>query len=47
MLRALQCGPYHWRVKNTLSLTSGLRRSELLGLEGKYLDFNMVLLDRL
>jgi integrase len=45
MLRALQSEPYHWRIMITLALTSGLRRSELLGLEWKYLDFNTGVLD--
>lgn len=45
MLRALQQEPYHWRVMITLALTSGLRRSELLGLEWKHLDFSTGVLD--
>ncbi|MFC4808790.1 tyrosine-type recombinase/integrase [Paenibacillus sp. GCM10023250] len=45
MLRALQCEPYHWRIMITLALTTGLRRSELLGLEWKHLDFNTGVLD--
>ncbi|MGO4548107.1 tyrosine recombinase XerC [Paenibacillus sp. 2TAB23] len=45
MLRALQREPYHWRVMITLALTSALRRSELLGLEWKHLDFNSGILD--
>ncbi|WP_338121934.1 site-specific integrase [Paenibacillus elgii] len=45
MLRALQSEPYHWRIMITLALTSGLRRSELLGLEWKHLDFNNGVLD--
>lgn len=45
MLRALQREPYHWRVMITLALTSGLRRSELLGLEWKHLDFISGVLD--
>jgi integrase len=45
MLRALQREPYHWRVIITLALTSGLRRSELLGLEWRHLDFSTGVLD--
>jgi integrase len=45
MLRALQREPYHWRVMITLALTSGLRQSELLGLEWKHLDFKSGVLD--
>ncbi|MFE9278705.1 tyrosine-type recombinase/integrase [Paenibacillus glucanolyticus] len=45
MLRALQRELYHWRKVITLALTTGLRRSELLGLEWKHLDFDTGILD--
>lgn len=40
MLQALEKEPYHWRVMITLALTTGLRRSELLGLEWKHIDWD-------
>ncbi|WP_250635741.1 site-specific integrase [Paenibacillus naphthalenovorans] len=40
MLQALEKEPYHWRVMITLALTTGLRRSELLGLEWKHVDWD-------
>ncbi|MFB5676439.1 tyrosine-type recombinase/integrase [Paenibacillus terreus] len=35
MLQVLQKEPYHWRMMITLALTTGMRRSELLGMEWK------------
>lgn len=40
MLNALQKEPFHWRMMITMALTTGLRRSELLGLEWKHVDLN-------
>lgn len=40
MLQALEKEPYHWRVMITLALTTGLRRSELLGLEWKHINWD-------
>lgn len=45
MLHALQNEPYHWKVMITLALTTGLRRSELLGLEWKHIDWDSGVLD--
>ncbi|MGG3455163.1 tyrosine-type recombinase/integrase [Paenibacillus rhizolycopersici] len=40
MLKALQREPFHWRMLITLALTTGLRRSEILGLEWKHVDLS-------
>lgn len=45
MLHALQKEPYHWRMLITIALTTGLRRSELLGLEWKHIDFTTGVID--
>ncbi|WP_442603608.1 site-specific integrase [Paenibacillus sp. KN14-4R] len=45
MIYALQKEPYHWRVMITLALTTGLRRSELLGLEWKHIDWDSGVID--
>ncbi|MFC5530996.1 site-specific integrase [Cohnella yongneupensis] len=45
MLRALQKEPYHWRILITVALTTGLRRSELLGLEWKHVDLSSGVID--
>jgi integrase len=45
MLRALQKEPYHWRMLITVALTTGLRRSEILGLEWKHIDFSTGVID--
>lgn len=45
MLQALQKEPYHWRMLITFALTTGLRRSELLGLEWKHIDFHTGVID--
>nr|WP_241752030.1 tyrosine-type recombinase/integrase [Paenibacillus alvei] len=45
MFCALQKEPYHWRVMITLALTTGLRRSELLGLEWKHIDWEKGIID--
>lgn len=45
MLHALQKEPYHWRMLITVALTTGLRRSELLGLQWKHIDFNTGVID--
>ncbi len=45
MLQALQKESYHWRMLITVALTTGLRRSELLGLEWKHVDFNTGVID--
>lgn len=45
MLQALQKEPYHWRIMITLALTTGMRRSELLGLEWRHIDWKNSLID--
>jgi integrase len=45
MLHVLQNEPDHWKVMITLALTTGLRRSELLGLEWKHIDWNSGVID--
>ncbi|WP_431786090.1 tyrosine-type recombinase/integrase [Paenibacillus lactis] len=40
MLKALQKEPFHWKILITLALTTGLRRSEILGLEWKHVDLS-------
>lgn len=45
MLQALQKEPYHWRMMITLALTTGMRRGELLALEGKQIDWKTGVID--
>ena len=45
LLQALQNEPYTWRMMVTLALTTGMRRSELLGLEWKHIDWKDGVLD--
>lgn len=45
MLQALQKEPYHWRMMITLALTTGMRRGELLALEGKHIDWKSGVID--
>ncbi|OUS70269.1 site-specific integrase [Paenibacillus sp. MY03] len=45
LLNALQNEPYTWRMMITLALTTGMRRSELLGLEWKHVDWKAGVLD--
>ncbi|OXM15438.1 site-specific integrase [Paenibacillus herberti] len=45
LLQALQKAPYHWRMMTTLALTTGMRRSELLGLEWRHVDWTTGVID--
>jgi integrase len=45
LLAALQKEPFHWRMMITLALTTGMRRSELLGLEWKHIDWKLGVID--
>jgi len=45
LLLALHNEPFHWRMMITVALTTGMRRSELLGLEWKHIDWKSGVID--